>query len=58
MRTVKITMTIRCTEDHYQDTLVEIKNDILSGKMQREFFTDYKGDGVQKIIATFEELNN
>lgn len=56
MRTVKITMTVRCTEDHYQTKMVEIKNDILSGKMQREFFADYKDDGVQEIKATFEEI--
>jgi ketol-acid reductoisomerase len=36
MKTVKITMILRVTDEHYESEIKEVKADILSGKFQRE----------------------
>ena len=49
-RKIKIVWNIKCTEEKYEDTFKEIKNDILSGKMQREM-----SDNGIKFKATYRE---
>lgn len=56
MRKVKITLTLSISEKVYQEEMMEVKNDILSGKYQREIMKDT--EGVEKVKATFEELKS
>ena len=55
MRTVKLTAIVTMTEDHYHNGFAELKNEILSGKFQREMVDQDKGK-VTKVKATIEEL--
>ena len=52
MKRVKITMILDVSDDHF-DEMQEVKNDILSGKLQREMLRDEK---CLNCKATFEEL--
>ena len=56
MRKVKITTVLTVTEGFYQEEIVDMKNDILSGKMQRELQDEGKRKGVKKVKVTFEEI--
>ena len=53
MKTFRITYTATVTDDFFKDEGVEIKNEILSGKMQREMKSS---EGVKKVVITFEEI--
>lgn len=55
MRTIKLTAIVTMTEDHYNNGMAELKNEILSGKFQREMVEQDKGK-VLKVKATFQEL--
>ena len=46
-------MILDITEDHYMNGVYELKNEILSGKLQREMLEANK---CLKCTATFEEL--
>ena len=59
MKTVKITMTLTVTDEYFETELKKMKNEILCGKYQREIKEGYskrKGDAVEKVTMTFEEI--
>lgn len=59
MKTVKISLTMRVTDEFYESELKQLKNDILSGKHQRELMEDeFKKEGLKDVKATFELLKN
>jgi len=53
MKTVKITMILRVTDEFYEDEILVTKSDILSGKFQREMKVPNK---VLDSKVTFELL--
>jgi hypothetical protein len=61
MRKVKITTTMIVTDKFFEDEIIEMKNDILSGKFKRELVNSsgYSKDekGIKKISVTFEEID-
>jgi hypothetical protein len=54
MKTVKITITARMRDDLYDNHFKDLKDEILSGKFQREL----KGEkeGMEDVKVTYEEL--
>jgi hypothetical protein len=61
MRKVKITTTMIVTDKFFEDEIIGMKNDILSGKFKRELVdsSGYSKDekGIKKISVTFEEID-
>jgi hypothetical protein len=55
MKIVKLTAIVTMTEDHYDKGMKDLKNEILSGKFQREMVDQEKGK-ILKVKATFEDL--
>lgn len=53
-RKIKISMTLVVTEEHFQEDYKELKDDILSGKMQR--YMEDEDQGVLKCTMTAEEI--
>ncbi len=56
MKTIKVSFIARITDELYENEFVEMKNDILSGKYQREIkdCTDRRKRGMKDIKVTFE----
>lgn len=44
------------TDDFFEAELIDLKNDILSGKYQREIMNDAKDKGVKNVKALYEEI--
>jgi len=57
MKNIKITLHLKVTDEYYEEESLELKNDIESGCMQREFKEGSDG-GVKEIKATFEILKD
>ena len=53
-RKIKISMILVVTEEHFQSDYKELKDDIFSGKMQRDMVD--KDQGVLKCTMTTEEI--
>ncbi len=53
-RTFKIEMIITVSTDKAIEQLLEMKNEILSGEIQREMMKD----GADKVVATLTEIKN
>ena len=53
-RTFKIEMTITVSSEKAIDQILEVKNEILSGKIQREMIKH----GADKVVATLTEIKN
>ena len=49
-------MEMTVTDEFFESELKDLKNDVLSGKYQREMMNDAKEKGVKKVKATYEEL--
>ena len=56
MKTIKFTTQLTVTNDFYEKELKDLKNDVLSGKFQRQMVEHGKNKGVKKAKATFEEI--
>lgn len=58
MKTIKLTVTLTITDELYEHkSIQELKNDINTGKFQREFFESWnkkKENGVLKCKANLE----
>jgi len=51
---IRVTLNINCSDEFYEDHLKEMKDEILSGKFQR----DIEEDGITKVTATFRIIDN
>lgn len=56
MKKFKVTMTMTVLEEYFKTEAMKMKNDILSGKMQREIIDESKNKSIIKCIATFEVI--
>ena len=56
MKKFKVTMTMTVSDEYFEKEVMEMKNAIFSGKMQREIIDESKNKSITKCIATFEEL--
>jgi len=56
MKKIRLTMEMTVTDEFFEAELKDLKNDVLSGKYQREIMNDAKDKGVKKVKAVFEEL--
>ena len=56
MKKFKVTMTMTVSEEYFKTEAMKMKNDILSGKMQREIIDESKNKSIIKCIATFEVI--
>ena len=56
MKKFKVTMTMTVSDEYFENEVMEMKNAIFSGKMQREIVDESKNGSITKCIATFEEL--
>jgi hypothetical protein len=54
-RTFEIKMVVTASTEKAIYAMIEMKYDILSGKVQREM---YREDGCDKVIMTFKEVTN
>lgn len=53
MKQYRVTMTLT-VDGEGEETLMNVKKDILSGELQRELVS--KKEGIHKVKATFEQL--
>jgi hypothetical protein len=51
-RTFEIKVVVKVSNEETIGVMLDIKNDILSGKPQREFLKD----GIEKVTITFTEI--
>ena len=58
MKKIRVTITIDVSDELYEKEILEMKNDILSGKMQRDMINDPTNKGITKCTATFEDITN
>ena len=56
MKKFKVTMTMTVSDEYFENEVMEMKNSIFSGKMQREIIEESKKGSITKCIATFEEI--
>lgn len=56
MKKIRLTIETTVTDEFFEAELKHLKNDVLSGKFQREMMNDSKDKGVKKVKATYEEL--
>jgi uncharacterized protein YihD (DUF1040 family) len=56
MKKIRLTIVMSVTDEFFAAELKDLKNDILSGKYQREMVDDAKDKGVKKVKVTYEEL--
>lgn len=57
-RKFKMTLTITVNDNSKAlEEILEMKNEVLSGEMQKVFLEDTKEQGAVDIKATFEEIN-
>lgn len=56
MRKIRLTMEMTVTDEFFEAELKDLKNDVLSGKYQREMMDGDKYKGVKKVKAIYEEL--
>ena len=55
MKTYRIITIFKVTDEFFEKEVKELKNDILSGKYQRDF-KGYRKEGMLSLKAIFEEL--
>ena len=56
MKKFKVTMTMTVSDEYFENEVMEMKNAIFSGKMQREIIDESKNGSITKCVATFEEI--
>lgn len=56
MKKIRLTIETTVTDEFFEAELKHLKNDVLSGKFQREMMNDSKDKGVKKVKAIYEEL--
>lgn len=57
-RTFKMTVTITVSNDEALAEMMEMRNQIQSGEMQREFTNEENRVKMDKVTATFEEITS
>ena len=58
MKKIRITITMDVSDELYEKEFLEMKNNILSGKIQRDMVGDPHNKGITKCTATFEDITN
>ena len=58
MKKVRLTVEMEVTEEYYQNEMVELKNEILTGEHQKGMIKDAKAlkKGLLKYSAKFEDV--
>lgn len=54
MKTVKITTSLVVKDDFFEDEILKMQSDILSGKFQREIMEENREKGIVQVKATIE----
>ena len=58
MKKAKVTTIFYCTDEFYENELKVFKNDVLTGKMQREMLDGNEEGGLRSVKITFELLSD
>ena len=56
MKKFMVTMTMTVLDEYFEKEVMEMKNKIFSGEMQREMVDYSKNKSITKCIATFKEI--
>ena len=56
MKKFMVTMTMTVLDEYFEKEVMEMKNKIFSGEMQREMVDYSKNKSITKCIVTFKEI--